>query len=95
MRMDNYYNWEKMGLQYIVYLMVKWFLYDTVNIETIGRVDVESGIWITITVKKEDKEWLISGQRVDVVHRRLIEFLDSQNIRQDYKQKRDESDKPT
>jgi hypothetical protein len=94
MGMDNYYNWEKMAVSSIVWLMIKCFNFDTVDVNTAYRKDVESGVWITVKIEKGGKTWYIDGQRTDIIQRRLIEYLDGQNIRNDYLKERSENLEP-
>lgn len=84
MDLEKFYEWEKMNVTYIIYLMIKWFNFDAVNFETRNRPDVESCVWFDIKIEKDKKTWYVSGQRPDIIHRRLIEFLDGQNVRADY-----------
>ena len=83
---EKYYNWEKMNVAYIIHLMIKWFNFQLVQMEVRERPSVESGMWYDIKIERHNPEklWFVSGQRLDIVHRRLIEFLDSQNVREDY-----------
>jgi hypothetical protein len=86
MNTEKFYNWEKMNITFIIHLMVKWFDFQSVQMEIRERPDVESGMWIDIKIEKHNPEglWFVSAQRLDIVHRRLIEFLDRQNIREEY-----------
>jgi hypothetical protein len=89
MDLEKIYDWENMALSSITTLMVKWFNFDKVEMTTTGRVAVESGIWFDITIHRGEigkggHQWSVSGQRTDIVKRRLIEFLDGQNVRADF-----------
>ena len=85
---EDFYNWEKMSLARIITLMVKWFGFPSVNMQVHERDNVESGIWYELKIEHSDLGQIntsyISGQRSDVVRRRLIEFLDQLDIRKDY-----------
>lgn len=75
MSIDDIEKFEDQSLQVIAWNMCKWFLFDSVNINCEGRAAVESGIWITVKVEINGKTIHIDGQRIDIVKRRLIEWL--------------------
>lgn len=81
MKIEDYYKWEEMPVSSIIWLMVKWFDFDKVEQETLGRASVESGVWITITVTRKELNLSITGQRPDIIKRRLIELLDNLEAR--------------
>lgn len=78
---DRIQNFEDQPLSQIIYNMIKWYNYDSVEMHTHARANVESGIWISLQIHKELKTWYVDGQRLDIVKRRLIEFLDKQGAR--------------
>lgn len=57
--------------------MCKWFLFDRVIIDYSPRDNVESGMWISVKIEINSKTYYIDGQRNDIVHRRLVEWLKS------------------
>ena len=81
MKMEDYYKWEDLALSSIVHLMVKMFDFEEVNTTTFQRHNVESGVWIDVTIKKGKQTWYVSAQRTDILKRRLIELLDNLQIR--------------
>jgi hypothetical protein len=71
---------EEQTLQTIAFNMCKWFGFDRVIIENQVRNNVESGIWITVTIEwdaKLIKRFSISAQRNDLIKERLIKWLRS------------------
>ncbi len=88
--LDQIINFESQSLSSIVYNMVKWFEFDGVNTETWRRDNVESGVWISVSIRKGEKTWHVDGQRLDIVKRRLIEFLDKQKVRPEPENKPEE-----
>lgn len=84
MDLNKYYQWEYMALSSIIWLMIKWFNFDSVEMETEYRKDVESGVWISLKIVQGNVANYITGQRPDIVKKRLIEYLDSKNIRETY-----------
>jgi hypothetical protein len=68
---------EDQSIQTIAFNMCKWFDFDSVNINTEIRHNVESGVWINIKIQRKEKAYYIDGQRNDIVKRRLIEWLRS------------------
>jgi hypothetical protein len=81
---EDLYNWEKMSLSNIILLMVKWFNFDNVTMEVQCRPNVESGVWWNLKIEQDGKTYYVTGQRTDIVRRRLIEILDSLEIRKHY-----------
>lgn len=86
MDIDKFYDWEKMHVAGIIYVMVKWMNIHHVEFTTTQRPKVESGIWYDITVKDENFSpiWNVSAQRLELLKERLIEMLDRKNFRKDY-----------
>jgi hypothetical protein len=82
---DKYYNWENMAVSSITWLMIRWFNFDSVEMTTSYRKEVASRVWITISIHKGDSRWFVDGQTMDIVRTRLIEFLDREKVRGDYK----------
>lgn len=68
-------DFDNQSIQTIAFNMCKWFLFDAVNINYAVRDNVESGIWITVKIEINEKTFYIDGQRNDIVHRRLTEWL--------------------
>jgi hypothetical protein len=83
MDIEDFYNWEKMSISNIISLMVKWFDVESVKME-VNTANVESGVWWIIEFEKGNKKYFVTGQRTDIVRRRLIEQLDRLDIRKDY-----------
>lgn len=75
--LDDLENFEKQSVQAIAYNMVKWFMFDQVTIHTEHRANVESTVWITVSIEWGDGKHTmhITGQRNDIIHRRLSEWL--------------------
>ncbi|MGN6416155.1 MAG: hypothetical protein ACTHMC_01595 [Pseudobacter sp.] len=78
---DSLHAFEFQSTHQLVYNMVKWFCFDEVEYTTRHRPNVESTVWMQLTIEKDGKKWVVEGQRLDIVKRRLIEFLDKQGIR--------------
>ena len=79
-------NFEAQSLQQIALNMCKWFGFNRVKIETQVRSNVESGIWIIITMEWDRrKRFSISAQRNELVKERLIKWL---------REHREENNKP-
>lgn len=57
--------------------MCKWFDFESVNVNYEQRNSVASRIWINIRIEDKNKTYYISGQRNDIVKRRLIDWLRS------------------
>lgn len=76
--LDKIMDFEGQPLSQITYNMVKWFDFDCVDISTSYRADVESRVWISIKIIKKESTWYVDGQRIDIVKRRLIEFLNKE-----------------
>jgi len=72
---DKLYDFENQTMQAIFFNMIKWFEFDSIDVECKRRPDVESTVWISITIQKGEKTWYIDGQRNDIVKRRLVEWL--------------------
>ena len=70
-------KFEEQSVQAIVFNMIKWFGFDRVTVETEVRNNVESSVWITVKIEWEDGKHSmhITGQRHDIVQRRLSEFM--------------------
>lgn len=68
-------DFESQSIQTIAYNMCKWFEFESVNIDTQYRDNVESHVWITIKITNKLNTFHISGQRNDIVKKRLIEWL--------------------
>ena len=70
-------KFEEQSVQAIVFNMIKWFGFDRVTVETEVRNNVESSVWITVKIEWEDGKHSmhITGQRNDIVQRRLSEFM--------------------
>lgn len=80
-KIDDLLKFEDQPVSQIIYSMVKWMGFDDVEMNAVGKAAVESGVWVLIRIKKGKKVWWIDGQRLDIVKRRLIEFLDKQKVR--------------
>lgn len=78
---DNLTKFEEQPVSHVIYNMIKWFNFDQVEMNTCVRDEVESRVWMTLKIQKADKTWYVDGQRLDIVKRRLIEFLDNQKVR--------------
>lgn len=72
---DKIENFEEQGIMTIAYNMVKWFCFDEVNVDFQPRDNVESGMWITVKIQINSKTYYIVGQRIDVVHRKLVQWI--------------------
>jgi hypothetical protein len=70
-------KFDEQSIQQIAFNMVKWFMFDQVTIKTETRGNVESTVWITVIIEWGDgaHKMYIDGQRNDIVHRRLSEWL--------------------
>lgn len=68
-------DFEKQTLTHIVYNMIMWFGFDDVQIHFTSRPEVASRLWVDIEIKKDNSRWSVSGQRNDIVRRRLIDWL--------------------
>lgn len=67
---------EEQTLQSIAFNMCKWFGFDNVTIRNEVRHNVESGMWITVTMEWDTVERTsVSSQRMDLVKKRLIDWL--------------------
>lgn len=77
---DKIKDFESQPLSQITFNMVKWFNFDTVSTDISYRANVESTVWISIKIVKGEKTWYVDGQRIDIVKRRLIEFLNKEII---------------
>lgn len=89
MEQKDFYDWENMSVFKITSLMVMWFNFERVDIRTLSRPSVASRIWYELEIHERHHQphasMYISAQRLDIVKRKLIEYLDSKNIRDDYK----------
>lgn len=74
---EKLYDFKSQSLQSIAFNLVKWFNFDEVKINTRQRDNVESRVWITVELEKDGKTTWIDGQRIDIVHRRLVEWLET------------------
>jgi hypothetical protein len=74
---EKLYDFKSQSLQGIAFNLVKWFNFDEVKINTRQRDNVESRVWITVELEKDGKTTWIDGQRNDIVHRRLVEWLET------------------
>lgn len=83
MDIEDFYNWEKMSISNIIWLMVKWFNCTDVQMEVTER-NVESGVWFRIQFVRDGNTYYCDGQRPDIVRKRLIDRLDFLDIRKDY-----------
>lgn len=84
MSMDKYFQWERMTLADLITLMIKYLNFDAVVMEISSRPEVASRVWFRITVKRNDENHFVDGQTTETVHRRLIELLDNQKMREAY-----------
>lgn len=73
---DKLYDFKNQSLQQLAFNLVKWFNFDSVKVNTRQRDNVESRVWITVELEKDGKVTWIDGQRNDIVHRRLVEWLE-------------------
>lgn len=88
MDLEEFYNWEKMTPTSIIYLMIKWFDFDEVNLNVRSRPEVASRIWYDVEVTKRKDKWSFSASRSDLIKDKLIKFLDRKNIRKSYLESR-------
>ena len=72
MDIEDFYLWEKMSISNIIYLMVKWFGFTSVEMEVTARDNVQSGVWWVLKCEKDSQIFYVDGQRTDIVRRRLI-----------------------
>lgn len=92
MSMDKYFQWEKMTLADLIVVMVKFMDFDRVEMTVEARPDVASRIWFRLEFERPDQKSFVDGQSIEIVHRRIIELLDSQKMREAWqKQKQSES----
>lgn len=91
MEMDSFYDWEKMSISSIIYVMVQWLNIHHVEFNTTNRQNVESGIWYDLVVKDKDfnHQWHVSSQRQSLLKERLIAELDRRNYRESYLKERE------
>lgn len=68
-------DFESQSLGIIAFNMCKWFMFDRVNVNYEPRNSVASRMWITVEMEIDSKTYMVDGQRVDIVKRRLIEWL--------------------
>lgn len=73
---DKLYDFKNQSLQQLAFNLVKWFNFDSVKVNTRQRDNVESRVWITVELEKDGKTTWIDGQRNNIVHRRLVEWLE-------------------
>lgn len=73
---EKLYDFESQSMQGIIFNMIKWLYFDSVDMECKSRSDVESRVWITIKIQKDGNTWYVDGQRNDIVKKRLIEWLE-------------------
>lgn len=82
---DEITEWEQMSVNGIASIMVTWLNYHSVTFTTESRPAVASRVWHRLEIHKTDNEphanMYIDGQRLDIVKKRLIEYLDSENLR--------------
>lgn len=71
-------DFDSQPLSQISFNMVKWFNFERVDISMYERLNVESMVWISIKIVKGEKTWYVDGQRIDIVKRRLREFLNKE-----------------
>ena len=73
--LEKLHDFDNQSIQVIAFNMIKWFNFDSVDISISERSNVESRVWIRVEIRKGDQQWHIDGQRNDIVHRRLAEWL--------------------
>lgn len=71
-------DFESQTLSQITYNMIKWFNFEEIEHTTKFRPNVESGVWISLKIVKGQTTWYVDGQRIDIVKKRLIEFLNKE-----------------
>jgi len=71
-----------MPLSSILYDLQKMF--DISSKQEIYSHACESGVWINVRLKYNGKDYGVSGSRMDIVQKRLIEWIDRQRIRDDF-----------
>lgn len=76
---DRVKNWDKLAPCVILYDLQK--IYDIVSSMSFESGNCESGVWITIKINYKEKDYAIQGSRIDVVQKRLIDWIDNQGIR--------------
>lgn len=85
MNIDGITNWEDMTVGGITAIMVTYLNFHSVVTTTESRPAVASRVWHRLEIYKTDNEphanMHIDGQRLDIVKKRLIEYLDSENLR--------------
>ena len=86
MNIETLYNWEKLQLAGIIYVMVKWMDFHDVQLHTNVRDNVESGVWFEVQVrgKQDNYLWTVSSQNLSLLKERLIKKLDHLGLREDY-----------
>ncbi|MEM9929472.1 MAG: hypothetical protein AAF840_06620 [Bacteroidota bacterium] len=72
-------NWEHASLSQILYDLLT--CYRIACTMQINEYSCESGAWIVIEISYQGQDYLIDGSRLDVVRRRLINWIDRQHIR--------------
>lgn len=55
MDLNRYYDWENMAISSIIWLMIRWFNFDSVDMNISYRGNVESTVWFLIKITKKDK----------------------------------------
>lgn len=84
--MDKYFDWEKMTITSIIGLMIMYLGFDKVEMECYARPEVASRIWFNISIRSSEGHLIagVDGQRIDILKRRLIEYLDGKELRKDW-----------
>lgn len=75
-------EWEKHPLSTVLWDLQKGFSIES-KME-IASHSCESGVWINVHLRYDNRRFVVNGSRLDIVSRRLIEWIDRQGIREDF-----------
>lgn len=65
----------KRSLADSMFWLVKAYQIENFRMEVEPRGDVESRVWIRIFIQYERRDYIVDGQRMDIVKRRLFELM--------------------
>lgn len=66
---------QKRSLADSMFWLIKVWDVDNFRMEVEPRRNVESGVWIRIFIQYERRDYIVDGQRMDIVKKRLFELM--------------------
>ncbi len=66
---------EKRSLADCLFWLVKAYEIESFNLEVEPRGDVESRVWVRLFITYERRDYIVDGQRMDIVKERLFKLM--------------------